>query len=351
MIPRLALFSAFSGLLISTVHATDAITAGPDGCVDKSGMQHCLTTAESQLGDCGKDAQGDIQLNACMLTYDISLLGCYIQSCWNKVYSCEYQLVVVDFLTRQYPPPEEPIPFWPPPDNAPGGCVCNFGTIYDGVLAGLDHLQSDCNQYMGSVSSLSTCQCCAWGSALSAFYGTCPGYDLTNYGLAAIASTAGTTEYQTGSCSDLTSSVCQGKFGIESLDDGVYPDAANLLEPGSKALTTTQGPGPLTSPPGGATMTVTVLGEAYTLTAAKYNADDVGETDTSSSTDSSDEPAAETSTSSSSTSGAGSSNDSNDTSSNSSSNNSTDPNSAHRNIPLTVGMGLVIALAFVVMSL
>ncbi|CEL11667.1 hypothetical protein ASPCAL14767 [Aspergillus calidoustus] len=104
---------------------------------------------------------------------------------------------------------------------------------------------------MTSVSSLQTCQCCAWSAALSAFYGTCPGYDLTNYGLSAIASTAATTEQMTGTCPDLTSSVCQGKFGIESFDDGgAYPDPANLPDPGTKAPTTTEGPGPLTSPPG-----------------------------------------------------------------------------------------------------
>ncbi|KAL3442395.1 hypothetical protein BJX65DRAFT_312848 [Aspergillus insuetus] len=355
MFPSLAIFSALAGLCISTVSAADAITASSDGCVDKSGMDKCLTAAESQLGDCGKDAEGDTQLQACMLTYDISLLGCYIESCWNKVYSCEYQLVAVDFLSRQYPPPEDPLPFWPPPDNAPGGCVCNFGKIYDGLLSSLDLLQSTCNQYMTSVSSLQTCQCCAWSAALSAFYGTCPGYDLTNYGLSAIASTAATTEQMTGTCPDLTSSVCEGKFGIASFDDGVYPDPADLPNPGSKAPTTTEGPGPLTSPPGGETMTVTVLDTVYTLTAAGYNADDVEESDSSSpTTDSSDESSTETSTSS--TSGSGSNSDSNsdsgEDSSDDSSSDSADSNSAHRDMTITVGMGLVIiSLALTVTGL
>ncbi|KAL3495882.1 hypothetical protein BJX62DRAFT_233142 [Aspergillus germanicus] len=353
MIQSLAIFSVLAGLCISTVSAADAITPSSDGCVDRSGMDKCLTTAENQLGDCGEDAEGDIQLQACMLTYDISLLGCYIESCWNKVYSCEYQLVAIDFLSRQYPPPEDPLPFWPPPDNAPGGCVCNFGKIYDGLLSSLDLLQSTCNQYITSVSSLQMCQCCGWSAALSAFYGTCPGYDLTNYGLSGIASTAATTEQMTGTCPDLTSSICEGKFGIESFDDGVYPDPANLPDPGSKVPTTTQGPGPLTSPPGGETMTVTVLDTVFTLTAAKYNADDVEESDSSSATtDSSDEESAtETSTSSTSSSSSDSDLDSGEDSNDDSSSESTDSNSAHRDMPMKLETGFVITIALAVMTL
>ncbi|KAL3475957.1 hypothetical protein BJX99DRAFT_228647 [Aspergillus californicus] len=348
MFSRLTIFCVLAGLWISIAGAADAITASSDGCVDKSGMDTCLSTAESQLADCGQDAQDDLQLQACMLTYDVTLLGCYIESCWNKVYSCEYQLVVVDILSQQYPSPSDPIPFWPPPDNAPGGCVCNFGSIYDELLSSLDHLQSTCNEYITSVSSLQTCQCCAWSAGLSAFYGTCQGYDLTDYGLSAIASTAAATEQMTGTCPDLTSSVCEARFGIESFNDGAYPDPADLPDPGSKAPTTTQGPGPLTSPLGGATMTVTFLDNVFTLTAAEYDADDVEETGTSSpTTDSSDESSAETSTSSTSSSGS----DSGEDSSEDSGDDPTDTNSAHRDMPIKVGMGLVIASVLVMIRL
>jgi hypothetical protein len=190
MVSRLAILSALAALCVSTAGAADVITASFEGCVDSSSMKTCVNNAESALGDCGQDAQDDIQLQGCMLTYDITLLGCYIESCWNtvchphpfysslfsslltsllsQVYSCEYQLVVVDILSQQYPPPEGPIPFWPPPDNAPGGCVCNFGTIWDNLSSSLNHLTSTCNEYMSSVTSLQCCQCYAWSSGLSA---------------------------------------------------------------------------------------------------------------------------------------------------------------------------------------
>jgi hypothetical protein len=157
----------------------------------------------------------------------------------------------------------------------------------------------------------------------------------------------------TGTCPDLTSSVCEGKFGIESFDDGVYPDPADLPNPGSKVPTTTQGPGPLTSPPAGETMTVTVLDTVFTLTAAEYNAGDVEESEASSpTTDSSNEESAtETSTSSTSDSGSDSDSDSGEDSSDDSSSDSTDLNSAHRDMPIKLGTGFVITIALAVMSL
>jgi hypothetical protein len=47
-------------------------------------------------------------------------------------------------------------------------------------------------------------------------------------------------------------------------------------------LSTTEGPGPLTTPPGGATMTVTIETSTYTITAAPYNAANVGSGNTGS---------------------------------------------------------------------
>ncbi|PTU23597.1 hypothetical protein P175DRAFT_0530728 [Aspergillus ochraceoroseus IBT 24754] len=85
------------------------------------------------------------------------------------------------------------------------------------------------------------------------FYGICPGYDLTNLGLSSLETAAADSESIGGSA-----------------DDGTYLDPANLPLPGNKVLSNTEGSGPLTTPPGGATMTVTLLSTAYTITAASY---------------------------------------------------------------------------------
>jgi hypothetical protein len=118
----------------------------------------------------------------------------------------------------------------------------------------------------------------------NSFYGICPGYDLTNYGLSTIDSAAVNSEGVGSSCAAITSSVCLGKFGIGSADDGTYIDPASLLSPGTKVLSTTEGPGPLTTPPGGATMTVTLSTNTYTITAAPYNSADVASGSTGSAT-------------------------------------------------------------------
>jgi hypothetical protein len=71
-----------------------------------------------------------------------------------------------------------------------------------------------------------------------------------------------------GSGAAINPSVFLGKFGICSTHDGTYIDPANLPSPGTKVLSTTEGSGPLTTPPGGATMTVTLNTNTYTITAA-----------------------------------------------------------------------------------
>ena len=116
------------------------------------------------------------------------------------------------------------------------------------------------------------------------FYGICPGYDLTNFGLSIVDNAAVNDESIGASCAGLTSSVCLGQFGIGSADNGTYIDPANLPSPGDKALSTTAGSGPLTTPPGGATMTVTLLTNTYTITAVPYTSDsDVSSTTATSS--------------------------------------------------------------------
>jgi hypothetical protein len=91
-------------------------------------------------------------------------------------------------------------------------------------------------------------------------------------------STTQPTESETigGSCAGLTSSVCLGQFRIGSADNGTYIDPAHLPSPGDKVLSTTDSSGPLTTPPGGATMTVTLMTNTYTITAATYNSANVG---------------------------------------------------------------------------
>lgn len=86
-----------------------------------------------------------------------------------QVYSCEYQVLVGGLLAEQSDPTTSDIPFWPAPANAPGGCSCNFGDIYQNVTASMDLIQTECPQYVSSGAiALGACQCCAWSAAVSA---------------------------------------------------------------------------------------------------------------------------------------------------------------------------------------
>jgi hypothetical protein len=75
-----------------------------------------------------------------------------------------------------------------------------------------------------------------------------------------------------GSCTNLNSDTCLGEFGIGSADGTTYLDPNNLPAGGTDPLSTTNSGYPLISPPGGATMTVTLLDATHTITAATYTA-------------------------------------------------------------------------------
>ncbi|KAL1961616.1 hypothetical protein VTN77DRAFT_1391 [Rasamsonia byssochlamydoides] len=268
--------ASLSATLLSarTTHAANATTISSTGCVDPSAFDKCISAAASKEGTCIDEAGGnDGVVIACGWQKDVDEMLCYMESCWNKVYSCEYQYLVASYLVQRTS--SETIPFFPAPDNAPGGCSCNLGKVLVNATNSIEQASS-CAQYtLASQTDLLTCQCCAWSAGVSAFYGICPDTDPTGLGVSALDNEAMQFEQISGSCSNLTSSVCLGEFGIGSADNGKYLDPDNLPAPGTQALSTTAGQSSLTTPPGGATMTVTVLSATYTVTAAPYNAANV----------------------------------------------------------------------------
>lgn len=107
------------------------------------------------------------------------------------------------------------------------------------------------------------------------FYGLCPDTSPDGLGFSAFASQAASFETISGSCAGLTAQVCL-KYGIGSADNGTYLDPAHLPTPGTAALSTTSGPGALTTPPAGPTITWEALSQTFTVTAAAYNKQNVG---------------------------------------------------------------------------
>lgn len=84
---RLLLLSSCAAVIfISTVHGQNATTVSATGCVSVSGMQTCLNTANTNYEKCMAVAGGDDELViACGWAKSVDQIGCYLESCWNKV--------------------------------------------------------------------------------------------------------------------------------------------------------------------------------------------------------------------------------------------------------------------------
>lgn len=87
-----------------------------------------------------------------------------------QVYSCEYQFLAAVYTDdRGLVTPEE-IPFWPAPDNAPGGCGCNFGQLYFNYTDAISQGIGICAvEGRISADTESGCTCCAESAAVSAY--------------------------------------------------------------------------------------------------------------------------------------------------------------------------------------
>lgn len=269
------------GLMVATALfarstlANNATTISATGCVDTSGMTNCLGTAQTKFDACMSAAGGDDEIViACQWTQWVDQMLCYQSSCWNKIYSCEYQYLVSEYLEQQTV--SATIPYYPAPDNAPGGCSCNLGELFNNVTLNVNAAGSGCSKYVdGTSDNLYICECCGWSAAVSAFYGICPGTSPDGLAISALDVQAANFEKMTGSCAGLTADIC-AQFGFYSADNGTFLDPTALPAAGTNALSTTAGPSSLTSPPAGETITWTLASQTFTVTAAPYNAKNAG---------------------------------------------------------------------------
>ncbi|KAB8268333.1 hypothetical protein BDV30DRAFT_230788 [Aspergillus minisclerotigenes] len=96
---------------LETSEAADMRYRDASTCVDPESFMSCRHRARESRIDCVSER-------------------CYgAEDPCTKVYSCEYGVSVSGLV---YSCPDvnlDQIPFWPAPDNAPSGCVCNVGKI------------------------------------------------------------------------------------------------------------------------------------------------------------------------------------------------------------------------------
>lgn len=153
---------AFLSLFIyvnGSINDFDTNSPSGEGCVDTTGFLECFKAQESSFIDCGTfcntaESLQNRNYNDCIVgcgeTRAAANIGCWIQSCWSQVccfqtiwrrekigedrttdtkqvYSCEYQLTAINYLST-IDRSRSPVPFYPAPDGASGAC-CMFSHI------------------------------------------------------------------------------------------------------------------------------------------------------------------------------------------------------------------------------
>ncbi|KAF7558496.1 hypothetical protein G7046_g5667 [Stylonectria norvegica] len=251
-------------------------------CVDPSGFESCYEAAEKYRSDCfSKNCHGgdrDCE-NNCNCVLSLAALDCAGQSCWNQVYSCEYQSTVEDITIYCTNPQLNEIPFYPPPDDAPGGCSCNMGKILVSQYRTNNELQT-CGSKLDQLSNpddvqenAQACQCCADSAWLSVFYDVCPDTDPSLLGIDVWYGGV-IDKDQWSTCGDyIDEDTCSSQlnYTLPGGDKGnKFYSAGDLPANGTKTLSNIGGV--ITSPVSGAAYTWTFDGVDHAVTVASADA-------------------------------------------------------------------------------
>ena len=135
--------STISIALFATLVYSQAKDLNPEGvgCVDPSGYTSCYATSASKFTSCGEAcinlyAQGstdfDDCISGCSATNWATNIGCWLQTCWNQVYSCRYHGTALQYIAGTdilQTTMKNPIPYYPTPEGVPGAC-CAFSPLY-----------------------------------------------------------------------------------------------------------------------------------------------------------------------------------------------------------------------------
>ncbi|KAF2094526.1 hypothetical protein NA57DRAFT_80328 [Rhizodiscina lignyota] len=271
------------------------------GCVAPSDFQSCYDNAslggEKCIRACGTDRDCIIVCGCYM--YEVQI-GCFVASCWNRAYTCDYQKFVIAVADQCAVSKTNKIPFWPAPADAPNSCSCNLENVYDTVVNSLS-VSGTCSKKAGSSISdpsqaennITGCACCAASGAISTVYDICPDTDPSLLDLSKIESGAqlalGGEGFSTCD-STLDSFNCVQDLGFPKLPGkGEYYAASNLPSSGTKTLYDT--PGIVTSPPSGSVYTFAASSTTYLVTASPYKSENAAATGSESGNAAASDPA------------------------------------------------------------
>ncbi|KAF8847563.1 hypothetical protein BDZ45DRAFT_320904 [Acephala macrosclerotiorum] len=255
------------------------------GCVDPKGFLSCYDNQSSNAVSCtafcdSNTVKGTKAYTDCILgcngAWLASNVGCWIQSCWNQVYSCEYQLTALSYFDGTDLVQNGNIPFYPPPDSASvGACSCNLGYVYGNKTyisfnnACIDVAAS------GDANALHECGCCEFAFPVSNILNVCPKSDLSILGFAQeLSTTQHLISKSTDNCAILNnnSDTCVQKYGYPF--HGTVTNPLNLPagEPGDEPLSNL--PGNAFTDFGAPAYTLKLFpGYSSVITPAAFNAD------------------------------------------------------------------------------
>ncbi|KAE9375265.1 hypothetical protein N431DRAFT_369506 [Stipitochalara longipes BDJ] len=208
-----------------------------EGCVDPTGFVSCYATQSSSALSCTNtcasnnkkgSSEYNICVNECKELWLATNVGCWIQSCWNQVYSCAYQLTAVSYFDGAGLPQDSSVPFYPPPNDASAGaCSCNLGYVYGNLSAVSTSTQgSNCEVISGGDSiTLYECSCCQDAWPISNILTVCPKTNLAILGFPAfVTQTQKALAGSSDKCAILTngSATCVKDYNFPFAASSVY---------------------------------------------------------------------------------------------------------------------------------
>lgn len=147
--------TAFGSLLVGNLTS--------DGCADASAFQKCQDAATEKSNACFAKTAGSLELQqGCACETYIMNYNCYAESCWNRVWQCEYQTYILAYMLN-CPTAKLPVPYFPIPDGAEDACSCNFGQIYQDVQDSLTQgaaCMKKVNEGGVNALKMAACKCC-----------------------------------------------------------------------------------------------------------------------------------------------------------------------------------------------
>ncbi|KAA8643750.1 hypothetical protein EYZ11_007113 [Aspergillus tanneri] len=261
------------GLLAANALAAKVGEFDADKCADASGLQTCYDKAKSAYNDCvktkcdkhenGKTVDNPDCLNQCACVRGQAQIDCAASSCWNQVYSCEYQLTVGKYLEGCPTAKLDGIPFWPPPDKAPGGCSCNIAKVEQAMYGASQIVMSKCRDETDQDKS-HACVCCGYSVTLSSLPDICPNTNPAQLGL----DMSDLQDDTWNTCAKTMEKIdCAKEFGYAKLD--TYYKPGQPIKNGTESLSATGGS--ITSPVS-ATFTWTASNSTHIITAQSTDA-------------------------------------------------------------------------------